>query len=699
MTKRESMKQLFQPQSVAVIGASSNEKKLGYKILQNVISCGYKGEIYPISPKGGEILGLSVSKSVLEIESEIDFAVVVVPHSLVLSVVRELVQKRVKFAEIITSGFREIGNIEEEEQIVAVAKAGNLRFLGPNMFGIYSRTSSLNATFGSKAVQKGSVAVITQSGAIGVAMIGKTEVENIGLSAIVSLGNKADLNEADILDYLENDPYTKTILLYIEGIKGGERVLESFKRVARKKPIIVLKSGTSKRGALAVASHTGALAGSDKLFNEIMKQSGVLRVFTMGRGVHWSQFLSNSPMPQGLKTLIITNGGGLGALATDSAEKWDVELLDDDFSGRYGDVGAVASECGSFKNPIDITGGADREAYQKTLRLAFEDPKVDAIIVLGTEVAVFSAEEIEEMISEEFKRGFPKPVVFSFVGGKEMEERVLNMRKRGIPIFEEINEAVSSLGAMFRFYRNILRSREEVIRKEIPTEKISEIVKVAKSEGRFSLLQNEGKEVLDLLEISNPKSFVAETPESGVAFSEEIGFPVVMKVVSKDILHKSDAGGVFLGVKCADEVSEKFEKILENAKEFDSSAEVSGIEISETATPSTEVILGARRDPQFGTTIMAGVGGTMVEVFNDVSFRSFPLSKEETIRMFKSSHLHKILSGVRGEKPRDIETLIDTVLKLGEVVESRIGISDIELNPVFAYENGIQVVDVRVILE
>jgi acetyl coenzyme A synthetase (ADP forming)-like protein len=691
------MEKLFKPKSIAVVGASSNTEKLGYKILSNIISSGFQGKLYPVTPKGGEILGKKAYKSLLEIDDEIDFIAVVVRVDFVHDVIKEAVQKGVKFAEIITSGFSEVGEKELEKEVVETAKKGNLRIIGPNMFGVYSKASHMNATFSAKKVLEGDVAVLTQSGAIGVAMVGKTEVENVGLSSIISFGNKADLNEADIVDYLKTDSHTKAILLYIEGIKDGERVLASLKEVAKVKPTIVLKSGVSKRGAMAVASHTGSLAGSDRVFNEIMKQSGVLRANTMREAINWSQFLSNSPEPKGFNTLVITNGGGLGALATDSAEKWSVDLIESSeyMNERYK---SIAPDFGSLQNPIDITGGADGKIYRKALKLALEDPKVDSIVVLGTEVAVFPAEDIEAMIREELKKGLKKPVVFSFVGGKEMEERTVEMRKDGVPIFADVDDALSAFGAMYRRYRNLLRSRETVLRPELNLEKSCAIVEKAISENRNALLTTEAMEILNHLKISNPQNGIAKTSDEAKELAEKIGYPVVMKILSKDILHKSDAGGVVVGVENSDEVSQGFKKIVRNAKAYNSEAEIEGVEIVEMVKPSTEIILGARKDEQFGTTVMAGVGGVYVEVFNDVSFRSYPLTREEVSRMFKSTKLKKLLAGVRGEVPRDEEILVETVLKLGEIVESCPNISDIEINPLFLYEKGLKAVDARIIL-
>jgi acetyl coenzyme A synthetase (ADP forming)-like protein len=692
------MEKLFKPRSVAVIGASANTEKLGYKIMSNIISSGYQGKLYPVTPKGGEVLGRKAYKSLLEIEGEVDFIAIVVRVDFVGDVIREAVQKGVKFAEIITSGFSEVGEKELENEVVATAKAGGLRIIGPNMFGVYSKASHMNATFSAKKVLEGNVAVLTQSGAIGVAMVGKTEVENVGLSSIISFGNKADINEADIVEYLETDENTKAILIYVEGIKDGERMLKNLKSVAMVKPTIILKSGVSKRGAMAVASHTGSLAGSDRVFNEIMKQSGVLRAGTMREAINWSQFLSNSPEPKGFNTLVITNGGGLGALATDSAEKWSVDLIEgsDYMSERYK---SIAPDFGSLQNPIDITGGADGNMYRKALRLALEDPKVDSVVVLGTEVAVFPAEDIEAMIREELEIGLKKPVAFSFVGGKEMEERIVEMRKDGVPIFADVDDALSAFGAMYRRYRNLIRSRETVLRPELDKlDKSCKIVEKAISEGRDSLLTTEAMKILKHLKISNPENGVAKNSKEAKEIAKNIGFPVVMKILSKDILHKSDAGGVLVGLKNSDEVEKGFEKIIKNAKKYKSDANIEGVEIVEMVKPSTEIILGARRDEQFGTTVMAGVGGIYVEVFNDVSFRSYPLTREEVSRMFKSTKLQKLIGGVRGEAPRDSEILIDTILKLGEIVESCPKISDIEINPLFLYEKGLKAVDARIIL-
>ena len=320
---------LFDPRAVAVIGASHDQSKIGYKILNNILSGGYQGRVYPVNPKGGTILGLRAYKDVLEIEDEVDMACIAVPASQVFHSVIRCGEKGVKFVPIITSGFSEVGNREEENRIVAHAREHRMRILGPNIFGIFSALSSLNATFGPQHIRAGNIAIVTQSGALGIAMIGKTTVENIGLSAIVSVGNKSDLNETDVLEHLLHDDKTKVIMLYVEGLRAGERFIQVLQKTARQKPVVVVKAGRSQRGAMAAASHTGALAGSDQIFDFLMKQSHGLRAESLNEALEWCKFFSNTPLPLGEDAIIITNGGGIGVLATDACEKYGVKLNDD----------------------------------------------------------------------------------------------------------------------------------------------------------------------------------------------------------------------------------------------------------------------------------------------------------------------------------------------------------------------------------
>ena len=388
MDKNPDIKYLFEPRGVAIIGASRDPNKIGHKFVQNISASGYQGKIFPVNPEGGEILGHKVYKSVEEIDGDADIACIVIPAKLVFDSIKSCADKGVKFAVIIAAGFSETGNTAEEKKIVAYARDHGMRILGPNIFGIYSASSSLNATFGPINVKPGHVGVITQSGAIGIGMMGKTVTENIGLSAIVSVGNKSDIDESDLLEYLVAQERTNIILMYVEGVTNGERLVNILKEAARKKPIVVIKSGRSRRGAMAAASHTSSLAGEDRVFDDVIRQCGVIRAETIHDALNWCHYLANSPVPEGENTVIITNGGGIGVLTTDACEKYNVNLYDDlqDLSKTFANV---IPAFGSSKNPIDLSGQAPVSNYDSALTAALNNDSIDSVICLACETAVF----------------------------------------------------------------------------------------------------------------------------------------------------------------------------------------------------------------------------------------------------------------------------------------------------------------------
>ena len=415
-----SIKYLFEPESIAVIGASHVKGKIGNTIFNNILSGGYTGHVYPVNPKGGLISDHKVYESVEYVDDEIDLVTITVPAQFVLKAVESCVRKGVKYIQIITSGFSEIGNTEEEKKIVSIARENNIRVLGPNIFGLYSASVSMNATFSASEIKKGHVAILTQSGALGIALIGKTAVDNIGLSSIVSIGNKCDIDEADLLEYLVLQKETKVILMYIEGVKNGERLIKALKKATSRKPVIVIKSGRSRRGAMAAASHTGSLAGSDKIFSAIMRQCGVMRAESLEEAFNWCKFLAFSPQPKGKNAVIITNGGGVGVLATDACEKFGIELYDDQKVLKKVFEPATPS-FGSTKNPIDITGGASSDDYKLALSAPVKSKNMDATIALYCETSTFDSENLVPMIKETFEghKKLGKPITYAIVGGED----------------------------------------------------------------------------------------------------------------------------------------------------------------------------------------------------------------------------------------------------------------------------------------
>lgn len=695
------IKLLFEPRSVAVIGVSEQPGKIGYKILENMVSVGYKGKIYPVNPKGGVALGFNLLSSLEEVDDEIDVAVIAIPARFVYDAVVSCGRKNVKYLTIISSGFSEVGNLEEEQRILSYAQEHDMRILGPNIFGHYSSKVSLNATFGPRDIKAGNVAIITQSGALGIAMIGKTAVQNIGLSSIISVGNKTDINEADLLEYLIEQEETKIVLMYIEGIQEGERLVEVLKQATRKKPVIVIKSGRSKRGAVAAASHTGSLAGSDKVFDAIMKQCGVLRAESIQEALEWSKFLAGTPVPEGGNTIIITNGGGVGVMATDACEKYDIKLYDDQERLKE-TFESVAHGFGSTKNPVDITGEATKADYVKALKEALADDNIQSVIALYCETAMMDSQELTDMIDEMYVQyqEQSKPITFSVFGGEKTEATITALSKNNVPIYRDVYDAVSCLGALHFIRQTQQADLEGNAEADIDLDTINELIDAALSDKRSFLLAEEGQKLLGACGIQGPQGGVAQSVNEAVNLANEIGFPIVMKVVSRDILHKSDAGGVLLNLDNREEVVDAYQTIIHSCKANVPHAVIDGIEVVEQIQAGTEVILGGRRDANFGATLMFGLGGIYVEVMKDVAFRAVPLSEEEIRTMIKEIRSYPLLLGVRGELRKDIDSIVDALIRIATLIRSVPRISDIEINPMVVYEmgKGSRAVDIRVLI-
>lgn len=696
------IKYLFKPRSIAVIGASKNPKKIGYKLLNNILGSGYQGNTYPVNPKGGKILGRKVIKSLDGIPEPIDVAVIAVPAAKVMVALENCAKNKVKIVSIISSGFSEIGNLEAERAITRYAKESGIRILGPNIFGHYTAEASLNATFGPSLIQEGNVAIITQSGALGVAMIGKTSVQNIGLSAIVSVGNKADIDESDLLEYLIDSDRTKIILIYVEGIQQGERLVQILKHATMIKPIVMIKSGRSKRGAIAAASHTGSLAGADEVFDSIMRQCGVFRAESVQDALNWCKFLSTSPVAKGENTLIVTNGGGVGVLATDASEKFGVKLYDDT-SHLYEMFRSVTHGFGSTKNPVDLTGSASAEEYMDALNTALIDDNINSVIGLYCETAMMTSKQLSIMVKKVYNRYKEqgKPIIFSIFGGELTEKSITDLNRENVPVFRDVYEAVSCLGVLHKQFRaNIMEPEEDYLDDSIDFKRIYSISKKVHKEGRHFLLAHEGHALLKAAGLQGPRNETARSISEAIKIAEKIGYPLVMKVVSRDILHKSDVGGVLLNLENQQEVMDAYQTIIHNCKTYKNNARIDGMEIVEQVDTGMEVIIGGRRDKIFGPIIMFGLGGIYVEVMKDVSFRALPIGRREARMMIKEIKSYPLLLGVRGEPRRDIEGIVDVIMKVGAILQHSPDISDIEINPLMVYQQGqgVKAVDTRVLM-
>lgn len=699
------IKYLFEPRSIAVVGASRDKGKIGYAVLNNIQSGGFSGKIYPINPAGGDVLGIPSHKNITEVEDDIDVACITIPAKYVFDSVKQCADRGVKYGIIITSGFSEIGNLREERKITEYANERGMRILGPNVFGVYSAVSHLNATFVSGDIPAGHLGMITQSGALGLTLIGQATIENIGMSTIVSVGNKSDLDESDLLEYIVRDDFTRVVLMYIEGVRDGEKFIRAVRQTTREKPVVIIKAGRSEKGSRAAASHTGSLAGSDEVFDDLIRQCGALRAENLKEAFNWATVLANNPLPKGDNTVIISNGGGAGVMATDACEKFGVTLYDD--PERLKAIFAKSVPAfGSTKNPIDLTGSAGGQEYLDAFDAAVAEDNIDSIVGIFCETAIMSADVLETAIAGAYAKikASGKLIVFSLMGGQATADYVTAARKRQIPVSDEVYDSVSTVGAAYQ-YKKYLEERSEADNSapalDFDATAITAITANARQQGRYFLLAPEAQKVMDIAGIRIPKSLPAKTIKEAVAAANAIGYPVVMKVVSKDIIHKSDAGGIALDLENDKEVIDAYGAIMESCRAYAPSAVIEGVDISEMVGEGTELIVGARVDHIFGPIVMIGLGGIYVEVMKDVSFRAFPLDKTEILRMIKEIRSYPLLLGVRGEKRKDIEDVIHTIMKLGMIIRACPDISDIEINPLVVYEqgSGAKAVDVRIILK
>jgi acetyl coenzyme A synthetase (ADP forming)-like protein len=682
------LERLFKPEALAVIGASANPQKVGYKVVYNLVQNGFPNRLYPINPHTEEILGYKCYKSVLEVPDELDLAILAVPAAVVPQVVEECGRKGVKFLVVLASGFAEVGRVREERELVEQARRWGMRLLGPNIFGIYYAPARMNATFGPTEVLPGKIALITQSGALGIALTGWAIQEEIGLGAIASVGNKADLDEVELLEFFAEDENTKVIILYIEGTRRGRELLQVARRVVRKKPLIAIKAGRSRKGAQAAASHTGALAGSDAVFSAAFEQAGILRAPSASEAFNWARALASQPLPKGRNTVIITNGGGVGVLATDAAEEEGLRLLDDlELLERL--FRPAVPEYGSLKNPIDLTGMATPNEYRLALRGALAAEQIHAIVLLYCMGAEQVPRDFAQVILEEYAR--EKPLVVAMLGGAETSEAIKLLNRAGIAAYEAPEEAVRALGALYRWEE--YRDRKRPLHPHKPELEadwagIREILGRTRAAGRVQLLEPEAKEVLALLGLKVPPFRVAHSLAEALQAAEELGYPLVLKVVSEEIIHKTEAGGIKLDLKGPLELEQAYKALIASVERNYPNAPIRGVLVTPFISGGTEAILGASQDPSFGPTVMFGLGGIYVEVLKDVVFRVAPITREEAREMIGKIRSAALLRGVRGEPRKDLAALAEAIYRVSALVTTVEEISELDINPLLVLPEG-----------
>jgi len=690
----------FRPSSVAVIGASRDPEKLGYAVLANLKDGGFSGALYPVNPKAEEILGLKAYPTVLDIPGPVDLAVIVIPYPLVPEALRQCGEKGVPAAVVISAGFREAGRegLERELELVQIARQYHIRLIGPNCLGVIDTHTPLNATFAAGMPPGGPIAFMSQSGALGTAVLDMALAGRIGFSRFVSLGNKADVNEVDLLEAWEDDPGSRVILAYIEGLPDGQKFMEVARRVTRKKPVVAVKSGVTRSGARAVSSHTGSLAGSEAAYHAAFRQAGVIRAESMEHLFDLALAFAYQPLPRGDRIAIVTNAGGPGILATDALEHAGLQLArlrPETVQALMADLPSAASAA----NPVDVLGDALADRYEHALRLVLTDPGVDGVLVIVTPQAMTQIEETAHVVGR-VARETDKPVLGCFMGESRIAAGIAILQQYGIPNYPFPERAAAALAAMVRYQQERERPSYAPTHFEVDTAAVRKVLDEARAQGRVSIGDAEARAILEAYGFPLPPSHLAATPEEAVAAAEEMGYPVVLKVASPDILHKTDVGGVRLNLRSPADVRDAFDLIIYRASRYVPGARIWGCLVQKMVPPGREVLIGMSRDPQFGPLVAFGLGGIYVEALKDVVFRVAPFGPEEAAEMIREIRSYPLLEGVRGEPPADHAALVDALCRVSQLVTDFPEIVELDINPLVVYEEGRGAValDMRLVL-
>jgi len=699
MQHQRNLDSLFSPKSIAVIGASNRQGSVGRAAFTNILLNEYTGTVYPVNPKEHSISGVRAYPSVLDLPETVDLAVVIVPAPIVPRIVEESGKKGVKGLVIISAGFKEVGpdGAELERQVFSIAQKYSMRMIGPNCLGVINAdpTVRLNASFASGMPVEGSIAFASQSGALGEAVLDYASGENIGFSKFISMGNKADVNENDILEYLRTDPMTKVILLYLEDIIDGRKFVDTVSRVTEEKPIIAVKAGVSPEGAKAASSHTGALAGSDEAYNAILKQSGVIRVESIIDLFDYARAFAKQPLPKGNRVAIITNGGGPGIMATDASVRYGLKIAQFSDATKNKLRSGLPKEA-SVNNPIDLIGDAQADRYELALG-ALNDDNVDCGLALLTPQAMVDLKKVAETIAANGPKS-GKTILASMLGLGDVTPAVGVLESNGVPNYSFPESAVRALAAMSEYKRWIDRPRTEVKHFDVDQIQARKIIARAKQAGLTNLSQTDAMSLLSAYGLPAIKTEFAKTKQQAVALARKIGLPVAMKIVSPDVVHKTDIGAVKLDLNSDQDVGEAFDEILKNVKANTPGARIEGVLLQNYVTGGTETIIGIHRDPKFGPLLMFGLGGIYVEAYRDVSFRLAPIRELSARNMIQQIRGGKILEGFRGQPPRDVEAIAECIERLSQLAMDLEDVLELDVNPLLAFEKGCKAVDARVII-
>jgi acetyltransferase len=702
--RRQALDAIFHPKTVAVIGASERKGSVGRTLLKNLISTPFGGTVFPINNKRSGVLGIKAYPTIADVPEPVDLAVIVTPAPTVPGVVRECVAAGVKGAIVISAGFKEIGEegARLEAEILEEARKGRMRIIGPNCLGVMRPPLGLNATFATTLAASGNVALISQSGGILTAILDWSLREHVGFSAFVSVGSMLDVDWGDLISYLGDDPKTKSILIYMESIGNARSFLSAAREVALRKPIIIIKAGRTEQAAKAAASHTGSLAGSDDVLDAAFRRSGVLRVDSIAELFYMAETLAKQPRPEGPNLTILTNAGGPGVLATDELIRGGGQLarLSDETVEQFN---TFLPDAWSHGNPVDMLGDAAPDRYARSLETAAADPNSDGLLVVLTPQDMTDPTETAVELRS-YAHSMGKPVLASWMGGSEVKggERILN--EAGIPTFEFPDTATRIFNYMWRYSYNVrglyetptLPDHEE---DSVDLEVAGSILREAREAGRTLLTEHESKQLLTAYGLPATESYVAESPEEAVAAAEKIGYPVVLKLHSFSITHKSDVGGVELNLRAEADVRDAYERVRTRVQDHDGGRGFDGVTVQPMVKlDGYELIIGSSLDVQFGPVLLFGSGGTLVEVYRDRALALPPLTTTLARRMMEQTKIYRALQGVRGRRSVDLDRLEDILVRFSQLVVEQPEIKEIDINPLLVSESRIVALDARVVL-
>ncbi len=694
---------LFKPSTIAVIGASDKKGSVGYSLMDNLINSEYDGIIYPVNIKRGSVHSIKAYNSVKEIPDQIDLAIIATPAKSVPQITLECGKAGVSGVVIISAGFKEVGKAGEKmmQEILQIARKYNMRIIGPNCLGFMRPGSHLNATFASTMALPGKLAFISQSGALGTAILDWSIKNNVGFRYFVSVGSMVDVSFADLIDYFGEDPEVSSILIYMESLSDAKRFMSAARAFSRQKPIIILKSGRTEAGSIAAKSHTGSITGNDAIFNAAFERAGIIRADTVVGLFHAAKSLAMQPRPKGARMAVITNAGGPGIIATDALVYSGGKIAKLE-KNTINQLNKFLPSAWSKNNPVDILGDATAEHYKKSLKIVLRDKNVDCVLIILTPQSMTDPTAVAKCLTE-LAKGNSKTILAAWMGGYAVAEGRKILEKGNIPVYRQPEDAINCFINIVSYSKNLENLYETPA--SIPhafnpkTDANKKLIQKVVADKRDCLTEAEAKEFIANYEIPIAKSAIAKSEKQAASLAAKIGFPVVMKILSPDILHKTDVNGVKLNINSKKEALKAFQQIIASAKQKEPKAQIDGIFIEAMIEKRYEILIGCKKDPIFGPAIVFGMGGVAVEVFKDTQIGLPPLNMALSLKMIKDTRIYKLLKGYRGMPGVDIQAIQFLLYKFSYLVSDFPEIKEIDINPFAVDEQGGIVLDAKVILD